>query len=544
MPWLVTCFDLLAPILGYCLALRKLALQAGIFQEENNKSIVPQAANPSNTSNRSKENSLSTKTMAPSAEEQRQEPNKDKISIRTQGIMKSPRKFAGVVIAMCGLPGRGKSQVAQCLSRRLNWNGDSTKIMSVSDYRRKRLEPYGEAVSHELFRPDHTANTALRALAQRDAMHDCAAWLTAGNSVAILDATLVTRAQRAEVFDYFSGQLGYRVLFIECVCDDPVVLERNYKDILRYSADYAGMDPVRAEEDLRLKVAHYIKSYEPMDEKTYPRIRIDTGSMDIETCKVSGHVESSVLGYLGSVTVKPHTLYFSRHGESEFNVLGKVGGDAVLSTRGERYAQALATKFNAMRIPDLRVLTSRLRRTIATARGVEAPQEHVAALNELHAGICEGLSYEEMQEHYPQEFAWRDQDKLRYRYPWGESYIDAMQRVEPVIAELQRSDNVLVVSHQAILRCIIGFFMDKKPEELPYMEVPLHTIIRVSSQGYNYTLEFFKLPIECVNTTRVKPNNCSADRSADDALITVPPHFDIPDPWRNPGSGPTLVQQH
>ncbi|XP_393453.3 6-phosphofructo-2-kinase/fructose-2,6-bisphosphatase isoform X1 [Apis mellifera] len=544
MPWLVTCFDLLAPILGYCLAIRKLALQAGIFQEENNKSIVPQAANPSNTSNRSKENSLSTKIMAPSAEEQRQEPNKDKISIRTQGIMKSPRKFAGVVIAMCGLPGRGKSQVAQCLSRRLNWNGDSTKIMSVSDYRRKRLEPYGEAVSHELFRPDHTANTALRALAQRDAMHDCAAWLTAGNSVAILDATLVTRAQRAEVFDYFSGQLGYRVLFIECVCDDPVVLERNYKDILRYSADYAGMDPVRAEEDLRLKVAHYIKSYEPMDEKTYPRIRIDTGSMDIETCKVSGHVESSVLGYLGSVTVKPHTLYFSRHGESEFNVLGKVGGDAVLSTRGERYAQALATKFNAMRIPDLRVLTSRLRRTIATARGVEAPQEHVAALNELHAGICEGLSYEEMQEHYPQEFAWRDQDKLRYRYPWGESYIDAMQRVEPVIAELQRSDNVLVVSHQAILRCIIGFFMDKKPEELPYMEVPLHTIIRVSSQGYNYTLEFFKLPIECVNTTRVKPNNCSADRSADDALITVPPHFDIPDPWRNPGSGPTLVQQH
>jgi len=145
-----------------------------------------------------------------------------------------------------------------------------------------------------------------------------------------------------------------------------------------------------------------------------------------------------------------------------------------------------------------------------------------------------------------QEFAWRDQDKLRYRYPWGESYIDAMLRVEPVIAELQCSNNVLVVSHQAILRCIIGFFLDKKPEELPYMEVPLHTIIRITSQGYNYKLEFFKLPIECVNTTRVKPQNCSGDRTAADALITVPAHFDIPDPWRNPGvgHGPTLVQQH
>jgi broad specificity phosphatase PhoE len=92
----------------------------------------------------------------------------------------------------------------------------------------------------------------------------------------------------------------------------------------------------------------------------------------------------------------------SQHGESEYNVLGKVGGDAVLSARGERYAQALSSEFNAMRVPDLRVLTSRLRRTIATARGIEAPQEHVAALNELYAGVCEGLSYEEMQEHYPQ----------------------------------------------------------------------------------------------------------------------------------------------
>lgn len=91
-----------------------------------------------------------------------------------------------------------------------------------------------------------------------------------------------------------------------------------------------------------------------------------------------------------------------QHGESEFNVLGKIGGDAGLSARGERYAQALATKINSMHIPELRVLTSRLRRTIATARGIEAPQEHVAALNELHAGVCEGLSYEEMQEQYPQ----------------------------------------------------------------------------------------------------------------------------------------------
>ncbi|KYN43725.1 6-phosphofructo-2-kinase/fructose-2,6-biphosphatase [Trachymyrmex septentrionalis] len=538
MPWVAACFDLLAtPLLGYCLAVRKLALQAGLLQEKKNDLAVRQTSNTGTSLNAD-----TTTIMAPNAEEQRQDSGKEKVAARISGLSsKSSHKFAGVVIATCGLPARGKSQIGQSLARRLIWNGVTTKVFRVSDYRRKRFEPH---ISQELFRLDNAANNALIALAQRDTMQDCAAWLASGNTVAILDAMLITRTQRTEIYDYFSGQLGYRVLFIECVCDDPEVLEYNQQEIVRHCADYIGVDTALAAEDLRSKIAFYAGMYEPMNDRTYPRIKINTATMDIETCKVSGHIETSVLGYLGDISLKPHTLYFSRHGESEYNVVGKIGGDAVLSTRGERYAQALSNKFNAMRIPDLRILTSRLRRTIATVRGIEAPREHIAALNELHAGVCEGLSYEEMQERYPQEFAWRDQDKLRYRYPWGESYIDAMLRVEPVIAELQCSNNVLVVSHQAILRCIIGFFLDKKPEELPYMEVPLHTIIRITSQGYNYKLEFFKLPIECVNTTRVKPQNCSGDRTAADALITVPAHFDIPDPWRNPGNGLTLVQQH
>lgn len=123
---------------------------------------------------------------------------------------------------------------------------------------------------------------------------------------------LITRAQRTEIHDYFSGQLGYRVLFIECVCDDPEVLEHNQQEIVRHSADYAGMDAALAIEDLRSKIAYYTRSYEPMNERTYPGIKIDIATMDIETCKVSGHIEASVLRYLGDISLRPHTLYFSR----------------------------------------------------------------------------------------------------------------------------------------------------------------------------------------------------------------------------------------
>lgn len=92
--------------------------------------------------------------------------------------------------------------------------------------------------------------------------------------------------------------------------------------------------------------------------------------------------------------------------------------------------------------------------------------------------------YEEIQEHYPLEFAMRDQDKYRYRYPKGEvrmwfththtpqclgfnecvilqSYEDLVQRLEPVIMELERQENILVICHQAVMRCLLAYFLDK-----------------------------------------------------------------------------------
>ena len=48
-------------------------------------------------------------------------------------------------------------------------------------------------------------------------------------------------------------------------------------------------------------------------------------------------------------------------------------------------------------------------------------------------GESEAMTYEEIQEKFPKEFALRDQDKFHYRYPKGESYEDLVHRLEPVI---------------------------------------------------------------------------------------------------------------
>ena len=62
------------------------------------------------------------------------------------------------------------------------------------------------------------------------------------------------------------------------------------------------------------------------------------------------------------------------------------------------------------------------------------------------------MTYEEVQEKYPDDFKARDVNKFTYRYPMGESYEDLVARLEPVIMELERQGSVLIVGHQSVLR--------------------------------------------------------------------------------------------
>lgn len=92
-------------------------------------------------------------------------------------------------------------------------------------------------------------------------------------------------------------------------------------------------------------------------------------------------------------------------------------------------------------------------------------QERWKALNEIDAGICDEMTYDQIAEKFPHDFKSRDMNKFYYRYPRGESYEDLVARLEPVIMELERQGNVLVVSHQAVLRCLLAYFLDKPAGE-------------------------------------------------------------------------------
>ncbi|KAJ9593755.1 hypothetical protein L9F63_027599, partial [Diploptera punctata] len=75
-------------------------------------------------------------------------------------------------------------------------------------------------------------------------------------------------------------------------------------------------------------------------------------------------------------------------------------------------------------------------------------------------GIFDGKTYDEIQKMYPEIHEERMMDKFHFRYPDGESYQDLIERLEPLIMELARESNILVVSHAAIIRCLLGYFLD------------------------------------------------------------------------------------
>jgi 6-phosphofructo-2-kinase/fructose-2,6-biphosphatase 2 len=114
------------------------------------------------------------------------------------------------------------------------------------------------------------------------------------------------------------------------------------------------------------------------------------------------------------------------------------------------------------------------------------------------------LTYGEIEERFPDDFIARDEDKYNYRYRGGESYRDVVIRLEPIIMEIERSENIIIVTHQAVLRCIYAYFMNVPQDRSPWMVVPLHTLIKLTPKAYSTHEERFPANIPAVSTFREK----------------------------------------
>ncbi|KAI9372649.1 hypothetical protein BJX61DRAFT_533804 [Aspergillus egyptiacus] len=410
---------------------------------------------------------------------------------------------------MVGLPARGKSLIAGKAMRYLAWVGIQARVFNVGTYRRNAT-PQPDA---NFFDPHNPEGEKMRRVAAEAAMTDMLRWFKSGRGVvAILDATNSTKKRRRWIHDTCQ-EAGIETLFVESVCDDEDLIMNNILEVKTTSPDYKGQDPEVAALDFRNRIRNYEKVYESIDddEKQFTYVKLINVGSTVVINQIKDYLSSRLVYYIQNLHIKPRSIWLSRHGESEYNLTGKIGGDSSISERGEAYARALPGLLKKSGVPPntkIVIWTSTLKRTIQSARHLAAETGYEKlewkALDELDSGVCDGLTYEEIAEKYPEDFAARDEDKYNYRYRGGESYRDVVIRLEPIIMELERSENVIIVTHQAVLRCIYAYFMNVPQEQSPWMEVPLHTLIKLTPRAYGTEEKRFKADIPAVSTWRAK----------------------------------------
>ncbi|EFA74974.1 Fructose-6-phosphate-2-kinase [Heterostelium album PN500] len=403
-----------------------------------------------------------------------------------------------IVLVMVGLPARGKTYVARKICRMLNWMLLPAKVFNVGEYRRLRI---GTGQPHDFFDPQNPEGIKARLHMAVAALDDMISWLHNGGRVGIYDATNSTRERRQLILTRCTRE-KMNVLFIESICNDPDVIEANIKETKLLSPDYAGADSKKAVQDFRDRIAHYNKVYEPVEGADLQYIKLFDVGKKIEVNNITGYIPSRIVFFLMNLHIHPRPIWLTRHGESEFNAAGKIGGDSDLTERGDNYAHQLAVWISDW-CGNLRkegydgevvVWTSSLKRAIRTAQYISQPKVVMRGLDEIDAGICDGMTYEEIQDKMPDESAARDSDKLSYRYPRGESYEDVIQRLEPLLLELERTKlPILIVSHQATLRCLYSYLTGRVKEECPFLNIPLHTLIQLTPKAYGCEEKTFKL---------------------------------------------------
>ena len=161
-----------------------------------------------------------------------------------------------------------------------------------------------------------------------------------------------------------------------------------------------------------------------------------------------------------------HNIYFTRHGETVWNVENKICGmtDSPLTARGQQQARQLGALVRDSGLQIDEILYSPLSRAADTAKAIAAatglPARCEPRLREQCFGKYEGT---------PRDGAEFRISKTHFadRYDGGESMMQLAQRIYNLLDELRQDENktYLLVAHNGIARVVESYFHDMTNEE-------------------------------------------------------------------------------
>jgi probable phosphoglycerate mutase len=180
------------------------------------------------------------------------------------------------------------------------------------------------------------------------------------------------------------------------------------------------------------------------------------------------------------------TIYFIRHGETDWNAEARYQGQADVPMNEKGRAQALRNG-EALRallpgIAKADFVASPLARAVETMRIVRsvlglAPDDFRTdeRLKEAHYGDWQGTLLADLQQVDAPGIAARTADPFRWRPPGGESYEDLMARAVPWLETVTR--DTVVVSHGGVSRVLRGHILGLDLATVPLLEVPQDRVL-------------------------------------------------------------------
>lgn len=188
-------------------------------------------------------------------------------------------------------------------------------------------------------------------------------------------------------------------------------------------------------------------------------------------------------------------IYFARHGQTDWNVQGKIQGttDIPLNDTGIKQAEQLAQTLKDRNIKLTKVYSSNLRRAQRTAQavcgryGIEC--ETLEGLQEISFGVFEGYTWEEIRTNFPEIFGKWCADKRYFPIPEGESnqlvlerVFRALDTVEELRAENSSDGAILIVTHGGVLKSMLTVLKGIPFEDNSSLEVPNATPVEFSAE--------------------------------------------------------------
>ena len=166
-------------------------------------------------------------------------------------------------------------------------------------------------------------------------------------------------------------------------------------------------------------------------------------------------------------------LYLIRHGQTDWNIQGKIQGSHGIPLNDTGRAQAKLVAEGMDSRPVTKIFSSTLMRAVETARMIGDRQQVetylVPGLIEVEFGKWEGMTWDEIKEQYPAEYERWSINPVDVAPPGGETQMEAMERVagaiEAVMEMTNGREDIAVVSHGATMAYIVAYLMRNHPEE-------------------------------------------------------------------------------